>query len=825
MWFSRNRSFQLVSVLTFVAISIHAQATDPVPLKNWPAPLSWRATTPHEGAVAREDSTSDSIKPQLSTSGGTIQLGVLVAITPCRLVDSRSTMPVPFGSGTSSPLTWTAGSQTTIPVPTLTGGPYYYGSGTSTPVTNPCNGLPAAIAYSASITVVPQPTLQWLSVCPTGTPTATCSKIAALTDYQGAPVLSSPTVIPSTAAGSFDVFVENATQVIVDINGYYLSPDAVTLGVGTAAAPSLTFTGDSTTGVYSPGPGTVDIATGGANRLTITSNGNVGIGTTTPAFPVDVVGTLNANNPATSGNANGVQGISNSPNGAGVNGFNSAAVGYPVGVEGSVNGTVGAGVSGNATKAGAVGVSGYNSATSGYAVGVSGGTASNSGAGVQGNSSVAGAYAVSGFNSATSGFAVGTQGVTGSPNGVGVLAQSMQCTTNGCTNTPGTAAQFTASNATGSFLLKGFAGPTGSSPGGNNVFNVDGLGDAFFAGWVQGNANASGSSGIQGNSAFSNAAAVHGYNSATSGYAVGVQGGTASSNGAGVQGNASVAGASGVNGFNSATSGYAVGVSGGTASNSGAGVSGNSNVAGVFGTVGFNSATSGYAVGTEGASSSPGGVGLLGVDWNCLGGSGCTLVAGTGLQLQTATTGMLIVGQAGSAGADNNTATTAFSVDGQGDGYFKGNLNVGGTLSKSSGSFRIDDPIDPENKYLYHSFVESPDMMNIYNGIVTVDAHGEATVTLPAWFEALNMDFRYQLTCIGGYAPVYIASEVSGNEFRIAGGHPGLKVSWQVTGIRHDAYANAHRIPVEVDKPANARGMSPLPAMSDGATSGTLQHR
>lgn len=33
-----------------------------------------------------------------------------------------------------------------------------------------------------------------------------------------------------------------------------------------------------------------------------------------------------------------------------------------------------------------------------------------------------------------------------------------------------------------------------------------------------------------------------------------------------------------------------------------------------------------------------------------------------------------------------------------------------------------------------------------------------------------------------------------------------MKVSWQVTGIRHDAYADAHRIPVELDKTAAERG-------------------
>ena len=135
-----------------------------------------------------------------------------------------------------------------------------------------------------------------------------------------------------------------------------------------------------------------------------------------------------------------------------------------------------------------------------------------------------------------------------------------------------------------------------------------------------------------------------------------------------------------------------------------------------------------------------------------------------------------------------------------------GSLVVDGAVSKGGGSFKIDHPLDPENKTLSHSFVESPDMMNIYNGNATLDAFGRAVVTMPEWFETLNRDFRYQLTCIGGFAPVYIAREVRGNSFKIAGGKPGMKVSWQVTGVRQDAYANAHRIPVEQDKPAAERG-------------------
>lgn len=140
-------------------------------------------------------------------------------------------------------------------------------------------------------------------------------------------------------------------------------------------------------------------------------------------------------------------------------------------------------------------------------------------------------------------------------------------------------------------------------------------------------------------------------------------------------------------------------------------------------------------------------------------------------------------------------------------GYFDGKVHVNGTLSKAAGSFKIDHPLDPANKYLSHSFVESPDMMNVYNGNVTLNANGEATITLPDWFEALNKDFRYQLTAIGKPSPnIYIAQEIAGNKFRIAGGAPGGKISWLVTGVRHDAYANAHRIPVEEPKPVNEKG-------------------
>jgi hypothetical protein len=136
-----------------------------------------------------------------------------------------------------------------------------------------------------------------------------------------------------------------------------------------------------------------------------------------------------------------------------------------------------------------------------------------------------------------------------------------------------------------------------------------------------------------------------------------------------------------------------------------------------------------------------------------------------------------------------------------------GNASVSGSLSKGSGSFKIDHPLDPAGKYLYHSFVESPDMMNIYNGTVALDRDGQARVELPDWFGALNRDYRYQLTPIGAPAQnLHISSKVVDGAFSIAGGNKGQEVSWQVTGIRQDAFANAHRIVVEVHKPAEDQG-------------------
>ncbi|MCA9276249.1 MAG: hypothetical protein KDA29_09505 [Phycisphaerales bacterium] len=146
-------------------------------------------------------------------------------------------------------------------------------------------------------------------------------------------------------------------------------------------------------------------------------------------------------------------------------------------------------------------------------------------------------------------------------------------------------------------------------------------------------------------------------------------------------------------------------------------------------------------------------------------------------------------------------------TNGASAGYFEGDVTITGVLSKGSGTFKIDHPLDPANMYLSHSFVESPDMKNIYDGVVTLDEQGSATVTMPTYFDALNTEFRYQLTCIGGYAPVFIAEEINERQFSIAGGKPGLKVSWQITGIRQDPFALANPVRVEEEKSSDEKGL------------------
>ncbi len=221
------------------------------------------------------------------------------------------------------------------------------------------------------------------------------------------------------------------------------------------------------------------------------------------------------------------------------------------------------------------------------------------------------------------------------------------------------------------------------------------------------------------------------------------------------------------------------------------------------------------SLGGTGSSAAPGGVGLVsfgGSASNASGGTGGSLIGGVSTA-GNGGDGLFAVGALGvGTGKKGGRGIVAIPGGGAGGataglaGEFLGDVEVSGNLSKGGGSFKIDHPLDPENKYLYHSFVESPDMMNIYNGNITTDANGDAVIEMPDYFEALNRDFRYQLTVIGTFAQAIVAEKIKGNQFRIKTNAPRVEVSWQVTGVRHDAYANKHRIKVEEEKAEPERG-------------------
>ncbi len=156
--------------------------------------------------------------------------------------------------------------------------------------------------------------------------------------------------------------------------------------------------------------------------------------------------------------------------------------------------------------------------------------------------------------------------------------------------------------------------------------------------------------------------------------------------------------------------------------------------------------------------------------------------------------------------SDSGEAVTGLTKTGLA-GHFYGDVEVNGTLSAGAKDFRIDHPLDPEHKYLYHASVESDKMEDVYHGHVTTDAQGNASVTMPAWFQALNTDFEYQLTVVGQFAQAIVGTEIQDNKFTIKTDKPSVKVSWQVTGVRHDAFTLAHPLEVERDKPEKEQGL------------------
>jgi hypothetical protein len=218
-----------------------------------------------------------------------------------------------------------------------------------------------------------------------------------------------------------------------------------------------------------------------------------------------------------------------------------------------------------------------------------------------------------------------------------------------------------------------------------------------------------------------------------------------------------------------------------------------------------------------------GGVGV----WGIANGTTLDTVAGAFISQSNAGTGVYAIAEAntgvtyGVRAYTDSSATNAvgvfgqalrsganFGVYGQAAGassfgvYANGRLGASGTKS-----FMIDHPLDPENKFLMHYSMESPEVLNVYSGTAPLDASGEAWITLPDYFSSINIDPRYLLTSIGGPAPMlHVATEIEGNQFRIAGGMPNGKVSWEVKAKRNDRFVEVYGAPVERPKVEGEKG-------------------
>ncbi|MGW2408993.1 hypothetical protein ACWCXK_31395 [Streptomyces sp. NPDC001739] len=225
-------------------------------------------------------------------------------------------------------------------------------------------------------------------------------------------------------------------------------------------------------------------------------------------------------------------------------------------------------------------------------------------------------------------------------------------------------------------------------------------------------------------------------------------------------------------------------------------------------------------------------VGVSGTSANGTGVRGAISSTGVGVEGTSANGTGVVTHGGGSFGigilADGTAAAVVATSPGMA-GIFTGNVDVQGTLTRTDNRFKIDHPADPENRYLAHSTVESPEMKNLYDGVVTLDEHGGATVELPDWFEPLNETYRYQLTPIGAPAPnLHVSRKLADRHFTIAGGVPRAEVCWQITGVRHDAWARTHPLVVEENKKPEERGYYLHPEVQGQPAErslGALQHK
>ncbi len=294
--------------------------------------------------------------------------------------------------------------------------------------------------------------------------------------------------------------------------------------------------------------------------------------------------------------------------------------------------------------------------------------------------------------------------------------------------------------------------------------------------------------------------AIFGNHTATTFEAYGVFGQSASTDGRGVLGLAT------------ATTGTTYGVIGQSNSTVGTGVYGlaTASTGVTYGVYGRSFSTTGRGVYGEAIATTGTTYGVIGQSFSAV---------GTGVYgLATASTGVTygVYGRSfsttgrGVYGEAIATTGTTYGVIGQSNstaGY--GVYSVGRFAASGTKSFQIDHPLRPETHYLNHFCAEAPEPLNAYSGNVVTDAQGYATVRLPDYFEAINRDFRYQLTVIDSsddFVLAKVVREIQNNRFVIRTNKPFVKVSWEVKAVRNDRWVQEYGYQTEQEKEDEIKG-------------------
>jgi hypothetical protein len=223
-----GRSVFLLSALPILLSALRAQAVV-VPLRGGATPMYWQPNQAEREVAAKAGR-------QLVLSANAISMDALtfVAITPCRLVDTRGAAAGFNGIAPFSGPSIGAGTTVTIPVQSST-------EATANTAPAPCGIIPStAQAYSLNITVVPVVggSIGYISLWPSGAPQPI---VATLTAIQGLVATNSAIVPGGVPSGGVSIYNSGpaATDVVVELNGYFAAPTDLigntAIGTGTLA--------------------------------------------------------------------------------------------------------------------------------------------------------------------------------------------------------------------------------------------------------------------------------------------------------------------------------------------------------------------------------------------------------------------------------------------------------------------------------------------------------------------------------------------------------------------------------------------------------------